>query len=46
VCVMSLNTQHNSRTVGDMGLSAETFKLEMVKASLHEASREARQVNK
>jgi hypothetical protein len=43
---MSLNTQRNSRTVGDVGLSAETFKWETVKASLHEASREAGQVNK
>jgi hypothetical protein len=25
-CVMSLNTQRNSRTVGDVGLSATTFK--------------------
>jgi hypothetical protein len=24
--VMSLNTQHNSRTVGEVGLSVETFK--------------------
>jgi hypothetical protein len=45
-CVMSLNTQRNSRTVGDVGLSAETFKWETVKASLHEASWEAGQVKK
>jgi hypothetical protein len=25
-CIMSLNTWRNSRTVGDVGLSAESFK--------------------